>query len=1151
MDFQKSYDVQEFITFLNNFLPDDFEQREEPINFNDLSFTPDRIKSVRLMGAVPSLGDLRVYEIRHESESDPRVTLSRETFRLMSNFGVRKSLAVFVSENSPNYRFSLVTIDLRLEGSHVAKEYSNPRRYSFFLGPDAKVHTPNQFLIQKGKIKDSNDLQSRFSIEVVTKEFFSELSKWYYWAVEKARFPKDAEKEKNGRNIAVIRLITRLVFIWFMRERGLVPPYLFDKNRIAALLKDLSPENTTYYKAILQNLFFATLNTKQNERVFRFQITGSKNSSYMKHGVYRYENYFKNQEDMLEIFKDIPFLNGGLFDCLDRPSKENDGQGEVRIDGFSDEEKGLQIPNFLFFSDETNTRGIIDLLQTYNFTIDESTPVDVEIALDPELLGRVFENLLASYNQETATTKRKSTGSYYTPREIVDYMVTQSLKEYFKTHLTNIEGIDDKLASLFSHDNQENPFSNDASRLVYLIDNLRIVDPAVGSGAFPMGILNKLVFILSKLDPENTFWKQAQINAVEQSVPDPKVKQNLKCQIEKYFQEKNPDYGRKLYLIQKCIYGVDIEQIAVEIANLRFFISLLIDEKMDKSKDNWDIEPLPNLDFKIMQGNSLISSFAGIDFDRKAEDKGQVMLDLTPEYSQIIKQFEEAKREYQNEPDRDKKDKLREKIERLLWQILEEKVNKHLPQIKRIEEKYAVIPNPSQRAQQIADEKQNLFKKLSFDPEQAKKDLIAYTEGRKQKDFFLWDVYFAEVFYEKEGFDVVIANPPYDVVSDNRLRKLFNESIYGRANLYGLFIHKAIRDILCENGILTFINPKTLLADAYFTNLRKYLRNNGEFIEILKIIDRHRVFDEVLQACIIIIYGKTKPQTENQILVTEIGERKDIGNPAISLSVSKNKLYQREQFDGCFFCSNKIESYTLWNKVISSTKPLSSFGFSFTTGKIQWDLFKDYLVEKSSKGTVRLIWAENIQRYAFKRADKRKGKEYLENPPTEPSITSDTIITQRTTADEQEYRIIATVFSPAEFGFQSFSENHTNYLEKKSDRLHLNYVLACLNSNLYDFIFRHLSSNTQVSSGQLNSLPFRDLPMPNQKPFIELVNRILVITKDEDYLRTIHPLTPASGGHSQKQAQVAALEREIDQLVYNLYGLTEEEIWIVEGGCGG
>ncbi len=530
---------------------------------------------------------------------------------------------IFYNQNG-NFRFSLIYANYL----GTKRDWSNFRRFTYFV---SKEFTNKTFLLRigEGNFSSLEKIKDAFSVEKVTKQFYKDISYWYFWAIQNTKFPKDAENEKNGRNIAIIRLITRLIFIWFMRERKLIPGNLFDYHKIKQILIDISPIKTTYYKAILQNLFFATLNTK--ERKYRFQISGWKNSSYMDHSVYRYQDYFTNSSEALILFKDIPFLNGGLFDCLDRPSKQNNNQGEVRIDGFSDKDVGLKFPNFLFFSEVTNAdlnkdfgtknknykvQGLINILSAYNFTIDENDPNDQEVALDPELLGKVFENLLASFNPETSSTARKATGSYYTPREIVNYMVTQSLKEYFKTHLKDIEELDKKLDELFATDNENNPFTTQETKIIVkLIDALRIVDPAVGSGAFPMGILNKLVFILAKLDPENELWKQTQINALEQSIPDPVIKRKLTEQIEKHFKEKNPDYGRKLHLIQKCIYGVDIQQTAVEIAKLRFFISLLVDEKIDKEKKNWGIEPLPNLDFKIMQGNSLISEFMGTNFD--------------------------------------------------------------------------------------------------------------------------------------------------------------------------------------------------------------------------------------------------------------------------------------------------------------------------------------------------------------------------------------------------------------------------------------------------------------------------------------------------------------------------------------------------------
>jgi len=571
-----------------------------------------------------------------------------------------------------NFRFSLVYP----EYTGDEKKWSNFRRFTYFVSADPTV--TNKTFKQRiggGDFSDLQKIKEAFSVEKVTREFYEAIANWYFWAIDNSRFPKDAEAEENGRNISVIRLITRIIFIWFMRERGLVPKDLFDEKSIPAILKDTSSSESTYYKAILQNLFFATLSTKKTERQLRSKVRGhkGKNPDFGNQYVYRYHEYFRQPEKIKDLFAEIPFLNGGLFECLD--DKPND----IYIDGFTATKKNQpEIPNLLFFSAEKmanlnkhfgtkdkkyKVRGLFDILSSFNFTIDENTADDQEVALDPELLGRVFENLLASFNPETATTARKATGSYYTPRGIVDYMVSESLKAYFKTHLCTIghserseESLDERLNKLFSTSSDENPFSKvESENIVDLIESVKIVDPAVGSGAFPMGALHKMVFILNKVDPGNELWKQAQIKAAG-GITDPAIRRDTIKRIEDFFQGKNADYGRKLYLIQRCIYGVDIQQIAVEIAKLRFFIALLVDEKIEPEKDNWGIEPLPNLDFKIMQGNSLISSFMGIDFDAAETADGkqtQTGFDFPEVDDGLIKTFEQKKLIFKTNPMRE------------------------------------------------------------------------------------------------------------------------------------------------------------------------------------------------------------------------------------------------------------------------------------------------------------------------------------------------------------------------------------------------------------------------------------------------------------------------------------------------------------------
>ena len=258
--------------------------------------------------------------------------------------------------------------------------------------------------------------------EELNKKFYRELFTWFERAVHTAKFP-DQEKVTLTAEEHVIRLITRLMFVWFIKEKGLVAEDLFIENQVSQLLKDYDSDGgDSYYRAVLQNLFFATLNTEIGDRGF----SGGGNPSHRVFSLYRYRDQMTAPQDLTALFDRSPFINGGLFDCLD--SEAATGYGGYRIDCFSDVHYGmLSIPNRLFFSQDQASPGLITLFNRYKFTVEENTPAEREVALDPELLGKVFENLLAAFNPETRENVRKQTGSYYTPRPVVDYMVDEAL----------------------------------------------------------------------------------------------------------------------------------------------------------------------------------------------------------------------------------------------------------------------------------------------------------------------------------------------------------------------------------------------------------------------------------------------------------------------------------------------------------------------------------------------------------------------------------------------------------------------------------------------------------------------------------------------------------------------------------------------------
>ncbi|OQY73825.1 MAG: hypothetical protein B6D44_06140 [Ignavibacteriales bacterium UTCHB2] len=1383
MNFLNPYSRSEYKKFFqDSLLTDNFRIIEEEIL---LEFKPQFINKAELIGRDNSL-ELEVYEVQHNSENDPRVGISKDFFRLMANYGSKRALAIFYSPNSKNYRLSLATVDLSLEGSKVKREYSNPRRYSFFLGPDAKVHTPYDFLIKKGRVKDFDDLQNRFSIEVVNKEFYKEIANWYFWTLKKVKFPADAEAEKNGREISVIRLITRIIFIWFMKVRKLVPEELFNENALNEILTDLKLNNDNYYKAILQNLFFATLNTKQGERRFTSKKKGYKGYShdFGNHNVYRYEEFFKDSEEAIEkYFMPIPFLNGGLFECLDYKTKAKDERKYT--DGFTSTKLHQPVvPNFLFFSDDKtldlnkdygttnkkyNVRGLIDTLSLYNFTIDESDPNDADVALDPELLGKVFENLLASYNPETAKTARKSTGSYYTPRPIVDYMVDESLKQYFKTHIQGAEGADSILAVggkdcfldpndeidihqgnlphwqqenvwyfitfrladslpretveqikkerelwfskhshkkeenqpysieelkeyyrlfseriesllddcrgscilreeniakiiadaflhfnneryvlddwvimpnhvhllvkpvkgftipqlthswksytanvinktiggsgqlwlhesydhivrnessffaiknyirnnpvkahirltdcaqswtnnssavkskaveskdaldtqldiLFSSEDQSNPFDTvETKKLVNLIDSLRVVDPAVGSGAFPMRILNRLVFLLHKLDSDNSLWKQSQIDGIKKSVKDPTLQRKFIEETERKFKEKNPDYGRKLYLIEKCIYGVDIQQIAVEIAKLRFFISLLVDEKVE----NGEIEPLPNLDFKLMQGNSLISSFAGIDFSNKPQNNDS-LFDFDEKYKLLIAEFDELKSQYQNEPDVKKKNELREKIDKKLLEVFEEKLKQHYPQLNELESKY------SGRKEIIEAEKKKLFKKIGIDVDQAEQDLIAYTEGRKQKNFFLWDVYFAEVFAEKSGFDIVIGNPPYGIlnkkqnkaesiiVTDEELNYYKNNEYYqpaggGMINIFRIFILRSIR-LLTRDGIFAEIFPLAFIGDLSIKRLRKFILDNHQIISVDAFPERDntnkRVFEAVkMSVCILHLINKKddKPffiRIHNDRYINSFSEKNILTKSLIA-------ILDKESYT---FPLTSINETKLLVKIFSKAKRFSEIG-KCNTGEIDMTFCKAAFTNDHTKSV--LLKGAIIDRYILRKRMSQGEIVYIDEKkmskikPVEKSLKNmERIVLQGITGVNENTRLKMMLVNNA------YCANSLNYLSFKKE-ISKKYLLGILNSKLLNFVFRCFSTNSNVNGYEVDNLP---LIIPSNHIItkqLELeVDHILAVKKQNPEANTQH------------------LEDQIDIMVYKLYNLTYEEVKIIDPQIG-
>ena len=455
---------------------------------------------------------------------------------------------------------------------------------------------------------------SRLDTEELNRRFYRDLFQWFERAVQSAKFPTDEARTLPAEE-HVIRLITRLMFVWFIKEKRLVAEDLFIENRAAQLLIDYDRDGgDSYYRAVLQNLFFATLNTEIGQRGF----SSENNVTRRDFSRYRYRREIADPDALLALLDQTPFINGGLFDCLD--SFDATGKGGYRIDCFSDNSahsRLLSIPNCLFFSNDDLQPGLIDLFDRYKFTVEENTPAEQEVALDPELLGKVFENLLAAYNPETRENARKQTGSYYTPRPVVDYMVDEALvaalSEKFGTDLDRpqrhpelVEG----LRCLLDYDDAfadaENLFTEaEREAVVRAIAQLKALDPAVGSGAFPMGILHKLTLALRRLDGSNKLWEEVQRDEAAnrsarayRNVGDDQQRQEALAEIESTFRRyRDSDFGRKLYLIPNRSTAWISNPSHSQIAKLRFFhLPHHRAADQQRPRDNYGIRPCPTRD---------------------------------------------------------------------------------------------------------------------------------------------------------------------------------------------------------------------------------------------------------------------------------------------------------------------------------------------------------------------------------------------------------------------------------------------------------------------------------------------------------------------------------------------------------------------------
>ena len=1096
--FKNAYNRKNFRNLINNI----FQKSDIFLNIpENQDVLDDKIESGCLLGELELDGkDFAIFEYRVKDELDlekNKVGLSKRLIKNGKDYLFDAFLGVYYNEKTNIWRLSLVNI----EYTENKEKTTSLKRYTYLLGKDIPVNTAikqiKNELIDK-KVNSIDDLLKAFSVEPVTKEFFErykkifeEFNKHSYKNHINFDLFRDGDTNTREKKIRDFnkKLLGRLVFLMFLQKKGWLNSSSLDykdgdKNFLSNFYRKAIKEDKLFYNEYLEPLFYDTLNKRRENDIF--SITGKK----------------------------VPFLNGGLF------------EKEVN-------EAHLSYPNELFDLLFNNENG---LFNQYNFTIIENDSTDQEVAVDPEMLGHIFENLLED---------NKDKGAFYTPKEIVDYMSKSSLLEYLKTGFEeNKENLEENEKDILRElvfspeiaDFRVHFIENNRDLLNMLLDNVKILDPAIGSGAFPMGMLQAII----------------------------RVKEVLNHDLNRGEAKRN--------IIENSIYGVDIESGAVDIARLRFWLSLVVDENKPS--------PLPNLDFKIVVGNSLVSvlKIGKLEevIDLSALRNNNVKLD-----SSMLKKLLDAKNDFY-EGIGDKK-------------VLKEKIKDYERDILKVIFKYKIMELQSK-------DKKHCTKNFSGKVKNHKKceeyktklaGLNKTLDDIKTKDYSIFDYYlnFNEVFQENNGFDIVIGNPPYIKEATNRAAfDGFRETspyYIGKMDLWYGFTCIGM-DLLKDNGVLSFIATNNWITSYGAKKLRNKVLIDGKILEFIDFGD-FKVFETASIQTMIVSIMKTsnnnKYLTQYSKIINKKIEKKKIIN-----FLNKENLNDFNIFTAEIVRKDlKNKNIVFLEKMISNILTKIRFNKNFNLDeKLEIasgiDILQDF-VNKSSKKKLNkdnILIGDGI----FTISDKEKNDlnfNDIELKIIKPLYTTNEVDKYYANASNNFWviytsskfknineikpypsikkhldkfqEIITSVNKPYglhrarnEFFFKGekilairkstkyprFSYiNFDSYINRtfiiiKSDRINLKYLTALLNSKLIAFWLRY-KGKMQGDNYQLDKEPLLNIPIkktPTIPPFENLVNKIMALKKEE------------------KDTQV--LEDKIDLMVYKLYDLNYDEIKIID-----
>ena len=1013
--------------------------------------------------------------------------------------------ALVTFDDGTNWRFSFIC---DIKGSATS-----PKRFTFVFGDEKQQYRTaidRFYILQQSGISYEN-IQIAFSVEALSKDFYGRLFKWYQWALSSSAgvtFPNyniTSNEDRDDMNVKVIRLITRLLFVWFIKQIKLVPDSLFDQEYISTILKDFNPvskEDGSYYNAILQNLFFATLNRPVIENGGEGRRFATAEDARDLRNLYRYSEMFSISEDnVIRIFSKIPFLNGGLFECLDKfRSTDICINNDLLLDGFSrngrKDSNGnylyrAHVPNILFFNNNEDQIGIIELLKEYNFTIEENSTNDAQISLDPELLGRAFENLLASYNPETQESARNSTGSFYTPREIVDYMVNESLFAHLSNAFPDFS-IDDIYQLVFKHEKPQKWNSSNCQNVANDLQGLKILDPACGSGAFPMGYLLSIVDIIDLLG-------DGQANR----------------------------YLLKLGIINNCIYGVDIQPIAMLICKLRFFISLICEQReifFDSPEINYGINILPNLETKFVAADTLIDLP-----DREMQGN----LFENPAIAETKYALKEIRKQHFSAKSPEEKRKLRKQDEALRNKL-----------IMLLKENHDFSPRDAELVSKWNPYDQNSHSPF-FNPE--------------------W------MFGVNNGFDIVIGNPPYIQLQSNHgllatNYEKCNYSTFARTgDIYCLFYERGWQ-LLKDKGLLCFITSNKWMRAAYGEKTRAFLSQQTNPISLIDFAGV-RIFESATVDTNIILFEKSN----NRHSTSACSAKDPSCRNNLSDYVRQNSSYMDFADVGCESWAilspieqrikHKIESVGVplkdWDIQINyGIKTGYNEAFIITTEKRN-QILANCLNDDEHRRTDELIRpilrGRDIKKYGYEWANLWlinthngvKGKFPRIDINDYPAVKAHLDeywdkIKDRADQGDTPYNLRNCAYLEDFYKPKIVYPNMTKYLPFTLDETglltnqkcfiitgnHISFLTAFLNSSLFKYCFRDVFPELQGGTRELSKIFFDKIPIIKVDNKLDNIFHAAIMDIQNDY--------------SNNKA------RNINKMIFDLYDLSDKESEFIE-----